>query len=167
MTHVTPFPPHDEVSDHAFSPSGDFLSAADFGATGSDFVTAGKMKKDSPILALNEEGDFKEGDFLTFDGAYFHVYGTVVAEGARYLAKYQTALNGELEAEGLDEGCFQQTFVLHFHGDGTFSFLAVDPRHQTMDNPEASVTRFWKFQGEHLPVTERLFVIYKKHNARG
>ncbi|MBO4303024.1 MAG: right-handed parallel beta-helix repeat-containing protein [Lentisphaeria bacterium] len=153
MTHVPPFPLH-EVSDHDFTPSGDFLNAANFGATGSDFVTKGRMEKDSFLLVLEEEGDFREGNYLSFDGAYFHIYGTVVSEGAPYLAKYQTDLNGELEAEGLEEGIFQQTFVLHFHGDGTFSFLAADPKHQTMDNPEASVTRFWKFQGEHLPVTE-------------
>ena len=132
----------------------DFLNAASFGASGSAFTTTGSMKNSSNILTLEEEGDFKEGEYITFDGGSFHVYGCVTKENAPFLAKNQKDLTDELEVTGLDKKRFQQTFVLHFHGDNTFSFLVVDPLYQTFDNPEASVTRFWKWEKEHLPVSE-------------
>ena len=92
----------------------DFLNAASFGASGSAFTTAGTMKKSSNILTLEEEGDYKEGDFLTFDGGFFHVYGTVTKERAPYLAKYQKDLTDELDVEGLDQCRFQQKIPLQY-----------------------------------------------------
>lgn len=144
----------DNCLENYISSSSAYLNAASFGASGSSFTTKGEMKKDSSILLLEEEGDFTEGSYLTFDGGFFHVYGTLTQTGAPYLAQNQQPLTNEIEVQGLDDTLFQQTFVLHFHGDDTYSFLTADPKYQTFDNPEASVTRFWKWEKEKVSIND-------------
>lgn len=49
-----------------------FLSAASFGASGSEFMTAGQTTKDSNVIVVDNIGDFKVGDEILVIGGNIH-----------------------------------------------------------------------------------------------
>ncbi|MGX8717174.1 MAG: hypothetical protein ACSW8C_04260, partial [bacterium] len=135
------------------------LNPLDFGASGSVFTGIGTIHENSNRLELADRGDFQPGQWITAEGCFYHTYGMVNFEKEPYLADFQKPLENEIEVSGLDNDRNWQTFVFHFHAgaENRFSWLAVDPKYQTWNVPEAAVTRFWQWHGDHIPLTKEWF----------
>ena len=156
-----------EPAEHIFDTLGSvYLNPKDFGASGSDFTALGKIAGQTNLLELEETGDFQAGQWITAEGCFYHTYGMVNFEKAPYLSANQKPLENELEIKGLENAGNRQTFVFHFHGNKTVSWLAVDPKYQTWHVPEAAVTRFWQWQGDHIPLAESWFELLDSVKVR-
>lgn len=133
-----------------------WINAKDFGAAGSEFIAKGKSSASSCEIELDNIGNFKPGDEISASGCFLHYYGMLYNEKEPYLAKNQTRLRGEIEFRGLENEKCHQTFVLHFRKTDpvTYSWMAVDPKYQTLRPTEPTLHCVWAWQGTNLPVIE-------------
>lgn len=133
-----------------------WLSAADCGASGSEFETVGKIRVGSNELTVDSIGDFKIGQGVTISNCHLYYYGTLYNDAEPYLAKNQKTLGDELEFRGLNENKAWQTFVIHFEKTEpmTFSWMVIDPAFQRdiSDHPQYTEAYKWSWQGKNLPV---------------
>lgn len=134
--------------------NGEWINAAQHGASGSEFQATGAIAAGSNEITLKDPGDFTVGQEVTISGCHRHYYGTVYNEKEPYFARNQSLLKDEIELRGLNANKSWQTFVLDFYKTEpiTFRWLAVDPAYQTLVTTHPVVNRYWRWQGESLPV---------------
>ena len=133
-----------------------WVSAADFGASGSEFATIGGIKAGTSELELEDIGDFAPQQWITAEGCFPHIEkGMVYNDRDPALAKSRKPLENEVE---IDFSHFEtprnyQIFVIHFMKPDSFNWMAVDPKYQTLATHEPILNRLWCWQGEDIPVT--------------
>lgn len=146
----------------------DWINARDFGASGSEFESVGRIAADSNEIILDDVGDFEIGQEITISHCNPHYYGTVYNTAEPYLAKNQKLLEDELELRGLDDDKAWQTFVIHFEKTDpvAFSWMAVDPVFQTDADHDPIFRPKWSWQGKSRPVDDKWFSLTNGVEAR-
>jgi len=150
------------------SPVNSWINATEFGASGSEFESIGKIFAGSNEIILENIGDFKVGQEVNISHCNPHYYGTVYNAAEPSFAKNQSPLENELELRGLDDDKHWQTFVIHFEKTEpvTFSWMAVDPAFQTEITYDPIITRHWCWQGKSLPINKEWFTLTNGVKAR-
>ena len=150
------------------SHAGDWTNAQACGASGSEFQSVGEISAGSGDLELEELGDFQVGQEVAVRGCHLHYYGMIYNTLKPCLAQNQKPLAEELEFRGLNNDKQWQTFVINFDKDapGTFSWMAVDPRFQTLARHQPVLKREWAWQGKNLPINGDWFELADGVEAR-
>jgi hypothetical protein len=150
--------------------SGQWINAADCGASGSEFATTGKITAGSNEITLKDIGDFQVGQEVAASGCCLHYYGTLYNEAEPYLAKNQKVLSDELEFRGLDKDKTWQTFVIHFQKTkpASFNWMVIDPDFQKKrcNHPLYTQAYKWDWQEKELPLNKDWFTLSNGVQAR-
>ena len=123
-------------------PSGGWVNVRDYGASGSDFETTGKIQAGPKQIAVTDVGDFKVGQGVVVYKAHIRfVDARIYAPGQMYR---NYPIKDQFELRGFDgKETGWRTFVIDIDGEKPLTFRWSNDVANTW-NPKVAVTREWQ-----------------------